>query len=499
MGQFDKALQDSADAVMTEIKGNQKLVEDVLNAVPTTNFAMFVATWNEKESLSGEQIGKCGRFINGVFALTWGVGKLFQNPAIRGAFASVGNKAAWLGEAGVARLAQKLNLPPGRLKDALGYVQKALANTRDKLNGGLAGKLNTAGQNFANSPAGKAAAAQLQRDIRHADGLLRRIAQAQAGGDKRMYRQLIIELQGNKTAQALLNGPKYSAAFRSTLDKTHRAMGRLADRGVTRELLGAAQRGEGEAGRALQAVLRKNPGLQAGDVTIRARTITGVKAGAYGRDRDVVYQWVTRDGRVLGDVHHGVSGPAYNAQLQRITGRTADQLDHVVTSRWHPEAYNPGRFRDPRNGQQVITEIIQGKRAGHLARPEDIRDTVIEKGRKAFDEARRLTGAEANRATSDGMRQALKDYERHVSGYLKNQGLNPNTALPPRLKQGLDVFKKVQQGLQDGSCTVEQAQAMLNALGRAGKSGAPISPQTIVNDLGHYIEFINKWGLKAAA
>ncbi len=497
MGQFDKALQDSADAVLTEIQGNQKLVEDCLNSVPHTNFAMFIATWNETESLSGEQITRVGRFINGAFALTWGVGKLFQNPAVRRGLAAVGNKAAWMGEAGVARLAQKLNLPPGKLKSALGYVQQGLEKTRARLNGGLQGKLSTAGKNFANSPAGKAAAQQLRRDAQQAERLLTRIAQAQAGGDKKLYRQLVLELQTNKTAQALLNGPKYSPNFRAALDKTHRAYGRLTDRGVRQQVLAAAQRGEGEAGKALQAILRKNPALKAGDVTMRARTVTGLKAGAYGRDRDVVYQWVTRDGKVLGDVHHKVTGPVYNNELKRITGKTAEQLDHVVTSRWHPEAYNAGRFKDPRNGQKVLEEIIQGKRAGHLARPEDIRDAVIHKGRKAFDEAAKLTGAEANRATSDGMRQALKDYERHVAGYLKNRGLNPNTALPPRLKQGLDVFQKVQQGLQDGSCTVEQAKAMLNALGKASKSGAPVTPQTIVNDLGHYIEFINKWGLKA--
>ncbi|MBI2923077.1 MAG: hypothetical protein HYY18_18640 [Planctomycetes bacterium] len=496
IGQFDRAMQDSAEAAISEIKGNQKLVEDVLSAVPHTNLAMFVATWNEKESLSGEEITKVGRFVNGVFALGWGVGKLFQNPLVRGGLSSIGNKSLVMGQRALSRLAARLKLPEGKLRDSLTLLRKGLENLRGRINGGLEGRLAKAASGFAKSPAGQAAKRAAQQDAAHAERLLHRIAQANAAGDKRLYRQLVLQLQTNKTAQALLNSAKYAPRFRSMLDKTHRAFGRLTDREVTRQVLVAARNGQGEAGAALQRILRRNPGMKAGDVMLRARTVTGVKAGMYGRDRDVVYQWVTRDGRVLGDVHHGITGPVYDASLRRLTGRTAQELDHLVTSRWHPEAYNPGRFRDPRNAEKVISEIISGKRAGHLARPQDLRDTVIHKGRHWFGQAA-AGGAQGNRAMGEGMRQAIKDYERHVAGYLKNRGLDAAKALPPRLKNGLDVFRKVQDGLLDGSCTVEQAQVMLRALGRAGRSKTPVTPQTIVDDLGHYVEFINKWGLHA--
>jgi len=99
----------------------------------------------------------------------------------------------------------------------------------------------------------------------------------------------------------------------------------------------------------------------------------------------------------------------------------------------------------------------------------------------------------------EGMRQAVKDYERHVAGYLKNRGLDAAKTLPPRLKNGLDVFRKVQNGLLDGSCTVEQAQEMLKSLGRAGRSKMPVTPADDRGRSGALRGIHQQWGCAGGA
>jgi hypothetical protein len=42
---------------------------------------------------------------------------------------------------------------------------------------------------------------------------------------------------------------------------------------------------------------------------------------------------------------------------------------------------------------------------------------------------------------------------------------------------------------------VEQAREMLKAL--TPKGGIPVTPESIAEDLGYFVEFINRWGLKA--
>ena len=90
----------------------------------------------------------------------------------------------------------------------------------------------------------------------------------------------------------------------------------------------------------------------------------------------------------------------------------------------------------------------------------------------------------------------VKEYDRQVAQFLKAKGLDPSRALPPRLRQGLDIFRKVQQGAPDGSFPVERAKAMLEAM--TPKNGPPVTPQTIAEDLGYFVEFLNKWGLKTS-
>lgn len=496
LGQFDTATKEAAEAAIETIKANQKITEDFATMVPYLNVAVSARALWSGESLSGEKLGKLDMVLHAL-SITGPVLKLLQNPALRQTAASLGSKAMWVGEKTIGRLAAKMGVTPERLRAALNAFSEVAGNARIKAGEKLFGKMWAAEQRFLNSPAGREAAARAAKDLRQAESLLHRIAQARAAGDKAAYRKLIGALQGNKTAQGLLNSGKYSNQFRAALDKTHRAMGRLADKRTITELM------RNDKVRKQIEALAKKFGVPPGDIVIRARNVSGnvktlrsVKPGEmlkYGADRDVVYQFVTRRGKTLSDVHHKLVEKVYARNLRSITGRSLYEMDHVVTSRWHPEAYNPGRFRTEAARNGAIGDIISGKAAGRLNRPTDVRDTIIHKGREWMEAghkiAERGNPALGNQKVKEGMRQMIKEYERQVAQFLQAKGLNPAKALPPRLRQGLEVFRKVQKG-----ATVEQARAMLKAL--TPKGGLPVTPETIADDLGSFVEYMNRWGLK---
>jgi hypothetical protein len=503
LGKFDEAAQDSAEAVIETIRANQRITEDVAALVPYLNIALAARGLATGESLGGEQLSTFQRALS-TLALIGPAVKLLQNPTLRSVAGKLGNQALWVGDATLGRLARQLGVPVDRLRGALKAMGDALGNARLRAGEKLFGKAWAAEQRFLASPAGRRAAELAQQDLRQANALLTRIAQAQAAGDKVDYRRLIGLLQGNKTAQALLNSGRFTNQFRAALDRTHRAMGRLADKRTIAEVM---------TNPAVQARIQKLArafGVSADDIIIQARNVSGnvkrlrdlgpSEMLKYGADRDVVYQFVTKQGRTLADVHHRLVEPVYARNLQRITGRTLAEMDHVVTSRWHPEAYNAGLNPNTEAGRKAIADIISGRAAGSLRRATDIRDTVIHKGREWMDAGDELAraGQQAlgNQKVREGMRQMVKEYDRQIAQFLKARGLDPARALPPRLHQGLEIFRRVRDGAADGSFTVEQAREMLKALTPPGSP--PITPQTIADALGTYVEYLNKFGLRHA-
>ena len=508
LGQFDTAAKESAEAALETLKANQQLTQDIATAIPYLNIAVSAHTLLTGESLTGEKLGKLDTVFH-LLTLAGPAYQLLKNPALRQAAASVWNKAMWLGEKGITTLAGKIGVTPAQLKAGMQAMSKALGEARIKAGEKLLGKAWAEGQRFLNSPAGRDAAARAARDVKQAEALLHRIAQARAAGDKRLVQNLIGKLQGNKTAQGLLNSQKYSNAFRDTLNKTHtEIMKRVDKRAISNFMKTPGAQKEIEA-------LAKKFNVRPEDIFVRARNVSGntaklskLKPGEvlkYGADRDVVYQYCVKGKfgypKSLKDVHHKAMGEIYNESLKKLTGRSAKSMDHVVTSRWNPEAYNAGLNPNTQAGRDAIGNIISGKAAGNLKRAADIRDTIIHKGKEWMDAGNKWAARGAregkdiytrigNQKIKEGMRQMGKEYNRQVAQFLGAKGLDPAKALPPRLRQGLDIFKQVEKGMP-----VEQAQAMLNAL--TPKGGVPVTPQTIAEDLGMFVEYMNRWGLKA--
>lgn len=509
LGSFDQAAMESAQAALETVKASQKITEEVAMAIPYLNIAVSAHALWSGENLSGDKLGKLDTALH-LLTIAGPAYQLFKNPSLRQAAAGLGNKAMWMGEKTLTKLATNMGIKPAQLKAMMQNMSNGLANARIKAGEKIMGKAWAEGQRFMNSPAGKEAAARAARDVKQAESLLHRIAQAKAAGDKVKYRELIGRLQGNKTAQGLLNSPKYSNQFRNTLDKTHRAMGRLADKGTIKQFMQTDT-----ARKEIEALARKF-GVKPGDIVVKARNISGntktmrnLKSGEmlkYGADRDVVFQYCVKGKHAgwksLKDVHHKAIENIYNSNLKRVTGRSAHSMDHVVTSRWNPEAYNAGLNPNTRAGQQAIDDIISGRSAGKLKRPADVRDTVIHKGREWMESGSKWANRGAregkdvyirigNQKVREGMRQMSKEYNRQVAQFIKAKGLNPSKVLPPRLNKGLEIFRKVEQGMP-----VEQAREMLKAM--TPKGGVPITPETIADDLGNFVEFLNRWGLPAS-
>ncbi len=108
-------------------------------------------------------------------------------------------------------------------------------------------------------------------------------------------------------------------------------------------------------------------------------------------------------------------------------------------------------FKDP----AMLVKHAQG-------RIEDFAETVTYKSREWFERAARATDkAKAMTDVEEGMRQATKQYDNYMTRIMEHYGLDPATALPDKLRGGMEVFKRV----KDGQLTVPEAEAVLKALG----------------------------------
>lgn len=500
LGKFDEALGLAADAMMTEIKANQELTEQALWSLPYVGPAMDVLSIVTGETLSGEamtperaamMLGLRGA-IHGMVKLgPKGVAYLMNTETGKTMLSKFAQRTAWMGPAAMNRLSKLTGMEERQIRDLVSWTWKALTKERHLWGSRAAAQAGAAGGSFAGSQAGQAAKRNAERRI--ADGK-KLIDKLQSATDRHEFRKLALQVQQSKTAIALINDPAIPATVRVKLNKTLQAMNRLTDKRAAQGILASA-----EGGKAIEQLLKKNPGLKKEDIVVRSRTVSGVDPTRTGRDRDVWFQFVTKDGKVLSDVHHDIAATIYGRELQAVTGLTPKQLDHTVTSVWHPDSYNPGRMTSDAARDQMVDDIVKGRAAGNLARPQDIRDTVAGKAKEWFDDARRLEAAgnpsAAAEAYAEGMRQLGKDYERHVAPYLRSQNLDPAAVLPPRLKAALDIFKKVEQGTTSGAYTPEQGLRALQSLPCRTPGGGtiPMSPDKAADDLGFFIEMMNKW------
>lgn len=498
-GHFDAGAQQAAEAAMDEIQRHQSNVETAIHALPGIGTGFDIIMLARRESLSGEAltVGQAA-FMIGLRALTWGgphAGRYLYNRAMRTEggrlfFTALGEMGSTMGNSGLRTLARVLGTNEATVRDQL-FRERSLRGGLDWL---LGNKAQAAGRNFVPFRAGQEAFYRQRIDRRYAERFLQRMEQN--ANNPREFRRLAIQLQTNKTAQQLINTAPYSETLRRQASRVRVELSARADVRTVQDILSLPENQNG-----LNRVLQRHPNVNRQNVVVRARTITAQGSGEfrYGRDRDVWYEFVdSRTGERLGDVHHSVSGPIYNRHIERITGRNAQQLDHTVTSFWHPDAYATG-VHNPDGHFREALAIGSSQRAGQLQRARDVADTARFKPREWFDppqdvqgRVRQIGAVEQQQRLREGMRQTLKEYDRHVAPHLHQRGLGPDR-LPPRLREGLDIFRQVQDGLLNDSMTPEQGRRMLEAIGPSTLP-AP-TPADIADDLADFIMFLNIWGI----
>jgi hypothetical protein len=488
--QWDQALQENAQAIIEEIHAWQKLSEDVISSIPAIGDGFDLIAIATGESLSGEKVTALTIAFHALARLIpLGVGKLLERPAVKAALEAMVEKLSVMGKEGLEILAKKLGRSPEELQQMLEKVATELVKERTVFGRGLAEQTENAGKNFAKSAAGKLDRELLEKDLQAGRKIVQDLKEALDGGDPEKIKRAVANWQGDKTAQSiLLNGrnlpdnlPKgeLEKVWRQTNDKIKEIYDQVDD-DVRKALR--------QDPRVIEAA--RKAGIDPATLDVDKMTITNVRPGSRstpkpGRDRDVTYQMTGRgaDGRPIRvDVDHTVSKGVYeenffqrtkgglpknadgsvnraalDANVRKEIEHHAETLDQTVTSRWHAEAYNPGEVK--------LNDFLNKGITPTITRAEDVRDTVIHKGRHWFEKARSAVDpAQASKDVAEGMRQTTKQWKDLVMSRVKQyqgEGMAGNLRVPPTLQRGMEIFEMVEKG----AVTPKQAEAMLQAMG----------------------------------
>jgi hypothetical protein len=334
-----------------------------------------------------------------------------------------------------------------------------------------------------NSAEGAADLARHAEEIAEAKNVIRRLGETVDDVD---FEKAVLEgFQTNKTAQRLINSDIATDDLRRRVNQTLRTVYDDVDQAAKNQLRGIINASDEElaeiakqTGRStqdlqrfrdqIQDIARKN-NLDPRELRISTDDFSANPGTKVGRDRDVTFFVDDATGKHLTDVHHDISKDLYERNLwQRTRGtdipgpgdmaRHAEDLDQMVTSRWHPEAYN--------SGDSTFSDFLNTGNPPTVSRLDDIRDTMNIKSEHWWNLAARETNPiRQSQQIAEGMRQATKQWDRiiepRVGRYLGDASLAAKVKIPTDLQVGLEIFRKV----ETGAVTPAQANAMLKELG----------------------------------
>jgi hypothetical protein len=520
IGQFDLAMQEHAEAAITEIEANQKIVETFVEALPVVGEMADVYAFVTGESaLSGERLSALERCIRlagviGPFGLEQLVKRSPNAQLVLQAFGEMGES---MGRSGKEMLAAAMGKSYKEIDDAFGAVGKFLTKERKLIGETMEDKMAREARLFAKSPEGIADATRRLQDHADARDLVNRLRNASPDSDD--YARAVRELQSNKTAQALINRADVPDVLRKDVNQHIKGWYDAADAGVA-DGFQSLYRGTPDADEVARIADRmgitpaqaedfqqqvasfcEKHGVKADDVVVDKLTITNrrppkpgeVPRTSVGRDRDVTFQIqtpmrdpdtgkvlidpLTKKPRMIGeDIHHATSKGVYERQFWEASGQgdlprldngdidanaisryAEDTMDQTVTSAAHNEAYN--------TGEVLLDDFLDKGITPTITRIDDVCDTVQYKSTHWFGKADEAAAAGdavmASRNAAEGMRQATKQYDDLVLSRVRQYGLDPNVHVPPRLQASMDVFRQV----KEGAISPAKAEAMLKAIG----------------------------------
>lgn len=510
LSKYDEASQLQAEAIITEIQANQKITQDILEALPYTGEALDLIAAVTGESLSGEELSGWERFFRAACAAGPAALEeaLKRSPraqdAVADFLAATAQMSGKMKNNLLRRIGADINKFDQFTDDAIKFLtreHRVFGQTADDV-------VDAARTGYRQTAEGIEDLRQLEKakdasrqTIGELDGLVKKGGQA---GDAGME-DVIIRLQRDKTAQSLMNSAEVPNEVRRKANETIKRIYRDADAPTMNRIKQsdevrkyASQHGLGEDSLEVSVWNPTNKkGPRPGEPGYVDPDLK-----KYGRDRDVTYQITgkTKDGRTVTlDVNHDVSGPIYKeefyrrchggqlppgdaAQQARAINQFADDMDQMVTSKWHREAYNTGP-------DVHIDDWLNNDITPPVARPEDIRDTMITKSEHWFHQASEAgrDSVKYSRDTAEGMRQATKQWDNIVSKRAALYGAN----VPPQLERAIDIFKQVDKG----AISPKQAEHMLEQLGNL--SGGKLTPQKVVENMASYFEAMEKGPGKA--
>jgi len=506
LGKFDEAAQLQAEAIIKEIEANQKITQDVLEALPFTGDALDILAAVTGESLSGEQLGGWERFfraacVAGPVALEEA---LKRSPRAQEAIGQFLQATGEMGSDMKNALLKKLGVSVDKFDEFAESAAEILTKERhifakkaDEVTDAARAAYKQTAEGLEDLKQMKQARETSQQAISELEDLVRKGGQA---GDADME-DVILRLQKDKTAQSIMNGADVPPEVRKKANETIKRIYSDTDVPTMQRI-----RQSDDVKR-----IAKEHGLDPDKIEVTVWNPTNKKGPRpgepgyvdpdfvkYGRDRDVTYQITgkTADGRTMTlDVNHDISGPIYQEELyKRCHGgrppasleeakKFAAETDQMVTSKWHREAYNTGP-------DVHIDDWLNNDITPAVARPEDIRDTIITKSNHWFGEAQKAgrESAQYSRDMAEGMRQATKQWDNFVAKRAALYGAN----VPVQLGKAMDVFKQVEKG----TISPKQAEHMLAELGRLS-GGAPLTPQRAVENMAHFFEGVEKGPGKA--
>ncbi len=522
---FDEAAAEHADASIDMIKANQEFTEEILESIPVVdNILDLYAVTTGETALSGREITAFERTLRLAGILPMGT-ILKKIPGAEKVMKKLAELAQVGGKAAKAKIAKLLGMSKEAAEKGFKKITDAVGDKMRKNSDEMIDKAEDAARGFSKTADGIADKAMRQVDTKRALDQLDQLKNLPPNSPE--FRKLALEIQTNKTAQGLINNKKLfddklRKQFNETMKDVYKKTDNLAETHLKQ--IGKATDGEiaemarmmgkhGDEAKHFEAALKKQRndlqalankhGIPVEDLKVKANDFSGNDLTSVGRDRDVTYQVLGKDGKVIGDIHHDVSRDIYETNLWRETKgnlpmkkmpdgtsvvdmskvrKNAESLDQAVTSKWHPEAYNTGK-------EVPFDDFLSKGKTPTLTRPEDIAATMEYKSKHWFDSAKKagpgVNGAiKKSQDIAEGMRQATKQWDRivepRVAKYFADPSIAKNLRVPAKLQAGMDIFKKV----KDGAMSPAQAEAALKAIGS--------SKEAVVRQMGGFVEGMEK-------
>jgi hypothetical protein len=214
LGQFDEALQETAQAAISTVQANQKIAAEVIESlgslvVPQVGLVFDVYALATGENvLTGEKAKALDQVLRLVGVAGPGLtGRILRDfPEFRPALAKLAEFGKAGGDYGVRALADRLGVEPEVVQASLNRLWDELTRERRLGANPFRSRAQSAARAFEESLEGAADLRRMRVDEQEARSLLARLERAAPGSDD--LEDVVRSLQANKTAQRLINQEK---------------------------------------------------------------------------------------------------------------------------------------------------------------------------------------------------------------------------------------------------------------------------------------------------